>query len=419
MLLVIVPTLRPTVSMHQKKVDEDMRKPIIKAFVVATAAALLLSACSSSSAEAEPGATFDGEILVAVIADLTGGQSATQATAAGGFEAAVDAINAAGGIGGKKVVMTTYDSLSTPEGVQTAARQAAAEEPSFIAFAAGSSGLVGAQAVFAQAGIPLFSVSAAGALLFDDPQEWYFTVGSTPPQLANSILGAAEQTLDTLDGAKFAFHGLDSSTINGLWAELTPLLEAEGAEVVDVQKSTVGAPITNYTAQAQKFVELDADAVVVFDLSENFPIVVEAIADAGFEGPVLGGEPTSTDTMFERLANERYFGGRALDDARSGSGAADAAKAAGVASDGVYFPAGWVIGQIFAAAAAQVDGDVTAAALIEALENLGEINVPGDVTFGPVELSTDRHYAITTHQFFVWDAAAGEVVPFGTPVPLP
>jgi len=395
-----------------------MKKTLVKVVALATAA-LILSACSSSSADVDAGATPAGEIPVAVIADLTGGQSATQATAANGFQAAVDAINADGGINGKEIAVTTYDSLSTPEGVQTAARQAVAEEPSFIAYAAGSSGLVGARSVFAQAGIPLFSVSAAGTLLFEDPQDWYFTVGSTPEQLAGSILGAATQSLDTLDGAKFALHGLDSATVNGVWEELTPMLEAEGAEVVALEKSTVGAPITNYTAQAQKFIELDADAVVAIDLVENFPIVVEAVSDAGFDGPIIGTEGASTDAVFERLSLVNYIGGRAFDDAREGTGAAEAATASGVPFDGVYFPAGWVIGQILAAAAAEVDGDVTAPALIEALEGLGEIEVTGDATFGPVSLNADRHYAVTTHQFFSWDPASESVRPFGEPVPLP
>lgn len=395
-----------------------MSRRFLEAIVAGAGSIMLLSGCSSPSEGSGEDGASQGEIPVAVIADLTGGQSATQTTAANGFQAAVDAINESGGIDGKEIVVTTYDSLSTPEGVQTAARQAAAEEPSFIAFAAGSSGLVGAQSVFAQAGIPLFSVSAAGTLLFEDPQDWYFTVGSTPEQLASSIRGAASQSLDTLDGARVALHGLDSATVNGVWDALTPMLEEEGAEVVALEKSTVGAPITNYAAQAQKFVELDTDAVVAIDLVENFPIVVEAVTDAGFEGPIIGVEGASTDAVFERLGTEQYIGGRAFDDAREGSGAAEAAVASGVPYDGVYFPAGWVIGQIFAAAAAEVEGEVTAPALIDALEALGEIDVEGDVTFGPVSLSEDRHYAVTTHQFFVWDERSSSVVPFGEPVPL-
>lgn len=70
---------------------------------------------ASSAAAAD-----DGEILIGCLQDITGNTSGLGLSVQKGAQAAVDEINANGGINGKKIVMNTYDTkgdvteLSTP-----------------------------------------------------------------------------------------------------------------------------------------------------------------------------------------------------------------------------------------------------------------------------------------------------------------
>lgn len=63
---------------------------------------------ASGTGAAEPAAE-GGEIVIGCLQDITGATSALGMSVQAGAQAAVDEINAAGGIGGKTVVMKTYD----------------------------------------------------------------------------------------------------------------------------------------------------------------------------------------------------------------------------------------------------------------------------------------------------------------------
>ena len=92
----------------------------IASFVMAAGMALSLAACggaasstATSTAESTSTAatetTDGGEILIGCLQDITGNTSGLGLSVQKGAQAAVDEINANGGINGKKIVMNTYD----------------------------------------------------------------------------------------------------------------------------------------------------------------------------------------------------------------------------------------------------------------------------------------------------------------------
>ncbi len=93
----------------------------IVSFVMAAGMALSLAACggavsgASSTSTVAPAASSaatadDGEILIGCLQDITGNTSGLGLSVQKGAQAAVDEINANGGINGKKlIVMNTYD----------------------------------------------------------------------------------------------------------------------------------------------------------------------------------------------------------------------------------------------------------------------------------------------------------------------
>lgn len=378
------------------------------------ATALALTGCAGESGGGD-GGDSSAPYKVAIIADLTGAGSATNGTAAEGFRAAIEAANADGGINDRQIEITTYDSQSTPDGAQVAARSAVTDEPSAIGFAALSSGLVASQNVFGQSGVPVVSVSVAEELLAPDPQPWYFAGGSTPAQIAESMFQVVSSQVDDIDGARVVFHGLDSSTTNSIFVRAQEILEEAGAEIVAYEKSN--GQITSYTAQAQKIVSLNPDAVLSVDVLEAFVLVGQSLKDAGYTGPYIGTEGAAADSTFERLAGMNYIGGRAYQSVTGGA-AAEAAEAIDVDASGPYFPFGWALGNLVLNGLAACEGDCDGAQMQAALEGLGEVETPGEVTFGPLSVSEDKHYVLSAHQYFTWDAAQSKVVPFGDPIPV-
>ena len=94
----------------------------IVSFVLAAGMALSMAACSSSgsstaqesssTASSATSATEEssgGEILIGCLQDITGSTSSLGISVQAGAQAAVDEINANGGINGKTLVMNTYD----------------------------------------------------------------------------------------------------------------------------------------------------------------------------------------------------------------------------------------------------------------------------------------------------------------------
>ena len=383
------------------------------------AASLALTGCAGNADQADSGDSggegSGSNYRVAMIADLTGAGAASNGTAAEGFRAAIEAANRDGGVNGRQIDLSTYDSESTPETTQIAARSAVTDEPSAIAFAALSSGLVASQNVFGQAATPVLSVSAAEELLLPEPQSWYYAGASTPSQIADSMTEVLRRELGELNGAKVAFHGLDSSTTNAIFNHLQGIMDDEGVEVVAFEKSN--GQITSYTAQAQKIVSLGAEAVFSIDITDAFVLVGQALKDAGFEGLYLGTEGAAADSTFERLGDVNYVGGRAFQSV-SGGVVADAAAAIGADSGGPYFSAGWALGSLIIEGLASCEADCSGEQMQEALNGLGQFTPAGDVVFGPLSMSQDRHHLIGVHQYFTWDADAGAVVAFGAPIPV-
>jgi branched-chain amino acid transport system substrate-binding protein len=92
--------------------------------VVATVAvaAVVLSACSSSKS-GSGGTKASGTIKIGVMTDSTGMASSAYQTTEKGIKAYVDAVNAAGGVNGRKLSYVISDTTSTTSGALTAAQK--------------------------------------------------------------------------------------------------------------------------------------------------------------------------------------------------------------------------------------------------------------------------------------------------------
>jgi branched-chain amino acid transport system substrate-binding protein len=375
--------------------------------------AVLAGCASSGSATSSAAAKSPGAIKVDMIADLTGADASTDGTAAAGAKAAIQYINAHGGVDGAKIDLTAYDAQSTPNQALVAARQAVSDNPSAIIVAALSSEIAASQQVFQQAKIPIISDAVVGTLLSPTPQPWYFAIASTPQQIAESFLAQSQTALGSVKGKRIAYNGFDSTDTNEILADIQSSFKDAGAQIVDVEKSE-GA-LTSFTSQAQKIAGLKPDAVISIDLVSNVVIVGKALKAAGYSGPYLGESAASEDSTFKALAGVDYQGQRTFLPPASGTAAATAASAAGVQTTGGFFGNGWAIASVIAEAAKDCSGDCSGSDMTTALQHVTSYTPPGGLAVGPLSFSATRHYGITKIQYFKLDQQASAVTAAGAP----
>lgn len=171
-----------------------MKRPLLGLAALGTSA-LLLTACGSAS----EGAGGDGEkpIRFALVYGLTGAFSGTGEVFMSGFDAAVDDINANGGVGGRKIEVKLLDSKSDPtHGVSVLTELLdSGYEPDVIVPGGVSSEALAMLPLTTD--VPLFSVSPATAPTANDPDAYPYHYGVSASQAAGlSIVGDAFEKKD-------------------------------------------------------------------------------------------------------------------------------------------------------------------------------------------------------------------------------
>ena len=105
-----------------------MRGPRVIVAAALLGVAALSAACSSSSSSSTTtsggGGATGSPIKIALIASVTGQAAAQFAESAQGFNAAIGAINAAGGANGHKLIGTVYDDQTNPSTISTQIQKA-------------------------------------------------------------------------------------------------------------------------------------------------------------------------------------------------------------------------------------------------------------------------------------------------------
>jgi branched-chain amino acid transport system substrate-binding protein len=146
---------------------------LMASLLVGGASVSQAGASTSANTASAPGITKT-TIKIGIMADLTGSASSSFADTPGAMEARFDAINAAGGIDGRKITWVVDDTQSTPAGAETAAKDLVQNKGVF-AIAELSSSFYGAAPYLAQAGIPVTGVSLDGPEWYQQPNTNLFS----------------------------------------------------------------------------------------------------------------------------------------------------------------------------------------------------------------------------------------------------
>lgn len=243
----------------------------------ALVAVLGLSACQSAG-------SASGPIRLGVIAPLSGGGTSYGLGIKQGAQMAVDEINQAGGVNGRKIEMVTVDDASDPaQSVTAMQRLVDQEKVDVIVGGWGSSQVLAHQPVVEKAGVPYIIVGATNPKITNDQLKWSFRVIQTDSIQAVEIANAA---IDKMKAQKIAviFDSNDYGTGNR--DVFVAALKEKGITPVAVESYQTNDK--DYTAQLSKIKGTSPDVLAVFGTIPAAPAIMTQARQLGVTARFIG-----------------------------------------------------------------------------------------------------------------------------------
>jgi branched-chain amino acid transport system substrate-binding protein len=198
--------------------------------VTALASMISLTACGTSNAPSgAAGGAAGNEILVGLQLPLTGNEAKMGQDMKQAAELAVDEINAAGGINGKKIELVAQDDASDPQTATAAANKLVSQQVVAVVGGYSSGATIPATGVYHQNGIPMV-VTAANSQKISDQKfpEIFMINGTTVHQAAI----AADYMINKNHAKKVAIIHDNSGYAKDLAERTKADVEKAGGQVV-------------------------------------------------------------------------------------------------------------------------------------------------------------------------------------------
>jgi len=380
---------------------------------VLAAMAVVAGACGGDAESGSPGEGGTEPYELVLVGSQTGAASVVGLAGLAGYQTVFNLVNEAGGIDGHELEWVVLDDQSSTTVASAVAQEAVADDPVAILDSAISTYFNARLPIFSSARVPVFTGNATSGAL----QPWLYSTNVTPSQNADAAAAMAAGVLDgSLEGKRVAFVGTDTPSVSAAVPIVEENVEDEGGSVSSVEFRPPDA--LDFTSGAANVVDSNPDAVVIFDI--NAPLVAQALISSGFEGPIVSNYGAATDIDFETVDSPQYFGQRFVRQAAPGTEMLEAAERFGfadAATASTHFGNSWAAAQLLVEALRDCGFPCDDhAALLEATDSIGTFEVPGDVTFGALNVSADVHNTLTDFQLFQWDPSSNSPVEFGEPI---
>jgi branched-chain amino acid transport system substrate-binding protein len=257
---------------------------------VVSCAVLSVAACSSgSSSSASSGSgtssastsigSASGTYNWGIDAELSGVVSYYGLSIKQGVEAYVSQVNAAGGINGHKIKLTSLDSAGNQsQGAADATQLASADQVDAIFGNALSSDCTGAQSAADRYQVPLACLSV------DTPDPYVFSLGADNSTVASALV-AAGQKVSGKKSAKAAFVYLNTLTDIALAKSITSVAKGAGASIAASQEISLTA--TDVSAQVAEVVAAKPDVVLISETGPGLLSVLKGVRAAGITAPFV------------------------------------------------------------------------------------------------------------------------------------
>jgi branched-chain amino acid transport system substrate-binding protein len=279
-------------------------KKIISVLIVLTLVVTLFAGCSKPAAN-------ENEIRIGINYELSGNVASYGQSSVEGIEMAIEEINAAGGIDGKKIVPVKYDNKSEPAEATTLANKLMTQDGVVAVLGPATSGSFKAEAPVAiKNKIPVISGSAtADDVTVDDSgvKEYVFRICYNDSFQGTAMANFALNNLS----AKKAVIIMDTSSDygKGLAKNYIDTFTAGGGEIV-AQEAYV-AKDTDFNAILTKIKGMTYDVIYIPGYYEEAGLIIKQARALGITAPILGADgfdsPSLVDLAGASALNDVYF----------------------------------------------------------------------------------------------------------------
>ncbi|HSN90001.1 MAG TPA: ABC transporter substrate-binding protein [Anaeromyxobacteraceae bacterium] len=277
---------------------------------LATAAvALALTACERKPAPGSPpGPGAAGEpILLGLVASLTGSEATFGDSSDKGIRLAVDEVNAAGGVKGRRLAVKTYDDQGKAEEASVAATRLVVQDRAAVLLGEVASSLSLAMAPIADAkGVPMISPSSTNPRVTVDDEgkvrPFVFRVCFTDPFQGMVMARFAREKLGL--GKVAILRDVKNAYSVGLADYFLSRFTELGGTVVDDQSYKAGDP--DFKAQLTAIKGKGPEAVYIPGYYGDVGLIARQARELGMKQTLLGGDGWDSARLFE-------IGGHALE----------------------------------------------------------------------------------------------------------
>ncbi|NLM62387.1 MAG: ABC transporter substrate-binding protein [Clostridiales bacterium] len=252
------------------------------------------------------------EIKIGINYELSGGVASYGQSSVDGIKLAIEEVNAAGGINGKKIVAVEYDNKSEPSEAVIIANRLISQDKVLAILGPATSGAFKSEiAVAEKERIPVLSGSATADDVTVDAdgnvKKYAFRVC-----FADSYQGAAmaDFAFNKL-GAKKAVLITDTSNdyAKGLAKNFTEKFTEKGGAIVGEEAYV--AKETDFNAILTKINALDFDVIYIPGYYEEAGLIIKQARALGIDAPILGADgfdsPSLVDLAGADALNDVYF----------------------------------------------------------------------------------------------------------------
>ena len=243
-----------------------------------------------------PGRVFahgnQADIIIGVIAGLTGPGATYGAGILRGAEMAVRDVNAAGGVNGRKLRLMVVDDGSNPARSAIVMRRLIAASPALIAGGWGSAQVLAHLDFAEQAAIPYIVVGATHSNITSPRNNWIFRVTQTDRIMAQTLARVATTEL----GLKRIAVMYDSNAY-GTGARDHFLAALEGGAGKPVAIETYQASSQDFRPQLQRIKLAAADAIAILGTVPAAPAIMNQARELGISGRFIGLNGLASDAL--------------------------------------------------------------------------------------------------------------------------
>jgi branched-chain amino acid transport system substrate-binding protein len=275
-------------------------KKIVGLFASLTLVLGLLSACGDGEENGEEGSKGGDTIKIGVNLELSGAVASYGTSEADGIDLAVEEINDAGGIDGKKIVIEKVDNKSDNAEATSAAIKLIDQDKVVAIIGAATSGATVAQAEIANSNkIPLISPSGTSpSVTVQDNgavNEFVFRTSFIDPFQGTVAANFAANELKVKNVAIYSDNASDYS--KGLAASFKKDFEAAGGKIV--REESYIAKDSDFRSTLTRIKAANPEFIFIPGYYEEVGLIVKQAREMGITVPLMGADGWDSPTLLK------------------------------------------------------------------------------------------------------------------------